>query len=374
MATGTGKGRGAEARVGALYEALEHYLTGPALFDATAVTQADCLEIARGPLSSDLAVALLARRPTQRLACHSYRSLTEERAVLVPVFLSAPWYVESHAGHLREKASDTCDYGELMRYSCNSGSAIGVTAAEALLHALNEVIERDAFSLLLARSFLGEGATRLTVIDPATLPSGLARAFTACERLTNSQVHLLDITTNLGVPTMLAYSPPTAGRPHRRGVGTSLSSTHAAWRALTEFLQISLGEESSPPSRSPHAHLTGLVAYPALFACGRFDLTDHLRTAWTMPFIPTGSASGPPHVQLQEVIATLTSHRYPLYHRTVAILPGEITAVHAIVPGLERFMIVTEGNLVIPGPRGRAAARESQNLTVARRDPAQPQH
>ncbi|MEU8404543.1 YcaO-like family protein [Nonomuraea sp. NPDC048892] len=362
-----GKGWRAEARVGALYEALEHYLTGPILFDSTALTLAGCQDIARGPLGGEPAAVLLARRPSQCLACYSYHSLTGGQDVPVPVFLSAPWYVETNADHLREEAADTCDYGELTRYSCNSGSAIGVTTAEALLHALNEVIERDAFSLLLARSFLGGGDSWLTVIDPGTLPRGPALALAACERRTTSQVHLLDITTDLGVPTMLAYIPPSSGRPHRRGVGTSLSSVHAAWRALTELLQVSLGEDLSPPPFSPRGHLAGLVAHPALYACGRFDLTDHLRATMTVPFAPSGSASGPPEVQLREVIATLASHGYSPYHRTVARLSGEITAVHAIVPGLERFMIITDGNLVIPGHRGRAAARESRNRAAGRR-------
>jgi ribosomal protein S12 methylthiotransferase accessory factor len=31
--------------------------------------------------------------------------------------------------------------------------------------------------------------------------------------------------------------------------------------------------------------------------------------------------------------------------------------VHVIVPGLERFMLIADGNLVVPGPRGQAVAR-----------------
>ena len=55
------------------------------------------------------------------------------------------------------------------------------------------------------------------------------------------------------------------------------------------------------------------------------------------------------------------AHRRPPYHRadhrTVAALPGEVTAVHAIAPGPERFMLVTDGDLVLPGPRGRRLCR-----------------
>src|SRR4051794_18035555 len=50
MAQGTGKGRCDEARAGALFEAVEHYLTGPDLFDPSAVELAESARLAAGPL------------------------------------------------------------------------------------------------------------------------------------------------------------------------------------------------------------------------------------------------------------------------------------------------------------------------------------
>ncbi len=358
MAQGMGKGWCEEARVGALFEALEHYLTGPALFDPEAVELAESAWVASGQLGSEAAAVLLAAAPTRPLACRRYRSMAGGGQVLVPLFLSAPWYVETHADGLRRRAGDDYDYGPLRRYSCNSGSAIGVTATEALLHALNETIERDAFSLLLTRAFLRPGGFRLTVIDPATLPERLARARLRAERLIGSPVHLLDIGGDLGVPTMLAYVAPTAGHPHRRGAGTSLSPACAAWRALTELLQTTLGEPLSRPDAPSRGELAALAPYPALHACGRFDLTDQLRTAVTTPFVPAAGTPGHPRAQLRELVATLAAHGYTPYRHTVAALPGEVTAVHVVVPGLERFMLVTDGNLVLPGSRALAAIRD----------------
>jgi len=174
---GMGKGRPGEARVGALFEAVEHYLTGPAGFDPAVVEPAAPARIAAGPLREDACSPLLARMPGRRMACLRYRALGGGGKALVPLFLSAPWYVETGAARLRELAGDDCDYAHLMRYSCNSGSAVGVTAAEALLHALNETIERDALSLLLVRAFLGGEGFRPRLIAPETLPHGPARAY-----------------------------------------------------------------------------------------------------------------------------------------------------------------------------------------------------
>ncbi|MEV5408956.1 YcaO-like family protein [Thermopolyspora sp. NPDC052614] len=359
MARGMGKGHPEEARVGALFEALEHYLTGPARYRPETVETVEPARIAAGPLGEEAWSPLLAGL-RGRLACHRYRPFGQGPGILVPLFLFAPWYVEHHAGRLREQAADTCEYDALMRYSCNSGSAIGVTAAEALLHALNEVIERDALSLLLVRAFLCPGESRLRLIDPATLPAEAAVAFSAAERATGTPVHLLDISGDLGVPTMLAYTPPTGSRPPRRGSGTSLSPGYAAWRALTELLQAALGE-TLPGAHVRGPDLTGLAAYPELHACGRFDLTEHLREAVTVPF---AAGAGPPpehpRAQVRRLVALLTARGHPPYRRTVAALPGRVVAVHAVVPGLERFMLVTDGNLVLPGLRGRRWCRAAR--------------
>ncbi|MFG1704135.1 YcaO-like family protein [Nonomuraea sp. M3C6] len=356
LACGMGKGRPAEARVGALFEALEHYLTGPAGFDPADVEPAPPAGIAAGPLRADACALLLARMPGRRMACLPYRPLGGGREALVPLFLSAPWYVETGGARLRELAGDDCDYAHLMRYSCNSGSATGVTAAEALLHALNEAIERDALSLLLVRAFLSRGGFRPRLIDPETLPHGHARAYETAGRLTGSPVHLLDITSDVGVPTMLAYTAPTSRHPHRRGAGTSLSPAYAAWRALTELVQVTLGEGLSRSGAPARGDLAGLAAHPALRACGRFDLTGLLREARLVPFPQAAEAAGPPGGQLRKVTAMLAARGHTAYHRTVCALPGGVTAVHVIVPALERFMLVTDGNLVLPSRRGQAAA------------------
>ncbi|MEU6786024.1 YcaO-like family protein [Nonomuraea angiospora] len=377
VAWGMGKGRPDEARVGALFEAVEHYLTGPAGFDPAAVRPVAPAALATGPLRGDACALLLTGTPGRRMACLRYRLLDgpplPHRRVdaLVPLFLSAPWYAETGAAPLRELAGDDCDYADLMRYSCNSGSAVGITAAEALLHALNEAVERDALSLLLVRAFLGGDGFRLSLIDPGTLPPGLARAYATAEELTGSPVHLLDITSDLGVPTMLAYTAPAGHRPHRRGGGTSLDPAYAAWRALTELVQTTLGE-GLPHSVAARGDLTGLAAHPALHACGRFDLTGALCEARVVPFPQAAAAAGAPGAQLRKVAATLAARGHPAYHRMVRVLPCGITAVHVIVPELERFMLVTDGNLVLPGRRGLAVAagRVSESMPQDWRPPS----
>ncbi|MFC5826388.1 YcaO-like family protein [Nonomuraea insulae] len=358
-ARGCGKGDGEAARVGALYEALEHHLTGPARFDPAHVHLIRAADLLAGPVAGEAAATVLAGLGDTPVACHAYRPLRPApggaETLMVPLALSAPHYVDDPA--LRHAAGDGCDYAGLARYSCNSGSAIGVGRAEALVHALNESIERDAFSLLLARAFLAPPRRhRLAVVDPATLPASLAAAHARAEEVLAARVHLLDITTDLGVPAYLAYSPPTAERDHRRGAGASLFAPYAAWRALAELVQSALAT-AAHAGPVPRVDLRGLAPHPALYACGHFDLTPHLAHARQAPPLPAeGPAPDGPATHLDHLTRLLTATGHRPYHRIAAELPGDIVAVHTYVPGLERFMLITQGNLILPGARARAAA------------------
>ncbi|NRQ30910.1 YcaO-like family protein [Nonomuraea sp. NN258] len=352
-ARGCGKGSTETARTGAIFEALEHYLTGPERFDAAEVQLHPGAALAEGPLAADACAPLLAVTP--EVACHMYTPLpggpADTAPLPVPVILTTSWYLD--APDCRELAGDRTDYRQLVRYGCNSGSAIGLTASEALVHALNESIERDAISLLLARAFVSPHPFHLQVIDPATLPADLAAAHRTAQEVTGGHVHLLDATTDLGVPTFVAYRTNAGQGKQRLGAGTSLSAHHAAWRALAEVVQLTIGESIHVPAP---ADLTPLERYPQLHACARFDLIDHLAHAHSVAFSAGPEPPGHPDAQLRRLVSLLSAAGYHPYHRIAAVTPSGITAVHTFVPGLERFMLILSEVLTLPGPRARAAA------------------
>jgi len=350
---GLGKGKSEEARAGAIFEALEHYLCGPAGFVPEETVLCEAAELVSGPLEADPAMALLDEVGTSSLPCYRFESLTDQRELAVPLVLTSPWYAEGYSSDVRASLGDDSDYTELMRYSSNSGSAIGVSAAEALLHALNEVIERDAFSLFLVRTFFDSGGTIPHVIDPSLLFSEAAAVHRLAEEINQAPVYLIDITSDLGVPTMLAYTPGQVGRSYRRGAGTSLNAAYAVWRALTELVQTSLfspGDEGQPS-------LEGLRRHPTLHACGSLDLEEMLDGVRVVP-PPTAEASPEkPKYQLDRLIERLEHAGFAAYWRTIGVLDGGVTAAQVVVPGLEKFMLVCAGNLVVPGARARDVLR-----------------
>ncbi|MCM1965115.1 YcaO-like family protein [Streptomyces sp. G1] len=355
-AVGHAAGSPARAALAAVCEALERHLTGPAGFDPARTRLRYAGELARGVLAAEASALLLAAVPEQRLACWTYEPLAEVHELDVPVYVSAPWYADPEQGAaLREQAGDRGDYRALSRYAVNSGYGLDLSLTDATLHALYETVERDSCSLLLARTFLGTGH-HLAELDPDTLPPDLACLHAQVEDSAGRRVHLLDATTDLDIPTVVAYSPPTPERPYFRGQGASLSPHQAVRRALIELLE-SVQVRALAPGHSldRQADLRALRSYPRLHACGRFDLTDQLSRAELVPFADRRQPPGGPQHRLDHTLSLLAAGGYTAYRRTIRVLPGDIHVVHVLVPGLERFFAVVKGALVLPGPRGRHA-------------------
>ena len=128
---------------------------------------------------------------------------------------------------------------QLFRFHTN-GIAAGNTIEEAILHALFEVIERDAWSI--AESFNRTNAD-IEIDDPDSVPGRLLKNF----RDAGIEINLKDLTTDVGVTTIGASSDDVRTKDPEMldiGVGTHLNPEIAAIRALTEVAQ----------SRTTHKH------------------------------------------------------------------------------------------------------------------------
>jgi len=124
------------------------------------------------------------------------------------------------------------------RYHTN-GIAAGNTMEEAILHALLELVERDAWSI--AEAF--NTAKADIIVKEGSLCHRLIKRFED----SGVKIHLKDLTSDLGIPTVGAASDDTMSKDPALlsvGVGTHLNPEIAAVRALTEVAQ----------SRTTHKH------------------------------------------------------------------------------------------------------------------------
>ena len=113
-----------------------------------------------------------------------------------------------------------------------NGLASGNTFEEAVFHALSEVIERDAWSLVEACRDTGPCVTGIT--DPAIL--AMQEKFAKAQ----VEVRVRDITSDIGIPTMAAVADDVLLKDPMLltiGIGTHTSARIAVMRALTEVAQ-----------------------------------------------------------------------------------------------------------------------------------------
>jgi len=129
--------------------------------------------------------------------------------------------------------------GQGIFVATTNGLAAGNTLAEAVLHALCEVIERDAVALWMMRIRHGRAPHPLS--DPERVGPASRELLTLLDK-TNMLVHIWDVTSDLDVPSYVcAIDDQRSGRapPLGRffGSGCHSSADVAVCRAITEAAQ-----------------------------------------------------------------------------------------------------------------------------------------
>jgi ribosomal protein S12 methylthiotransferase accessory factor len=123
------------------------------------------------------------------------------------------------------------NFRQIFRTSTN-GLASGNTPEEAIFHALCEVIERDAWSLVEATRNTGPAVVNID--DP--MIAGMQKKFAEAQ----VDVIVRDITSDIGIPTMAAVADDVLLKDPSLltiGIGTHTNARIAVMRALTEVAQ-----------------------------------------------------------------------------------------------------------------------------------------
>jgi ribosomal protein S12 methylthiotransferase accessory factor len=235
-----------------------------------------------------------------------------------------------------------------------NGLASGNTPAEAVLHGLCEVVERDACALWDHRSAAEQMATRIdlgTVDDPAV--TGLVEQFSAA----GVAVEVWNVTSDIGIPAFRAMIFDQASDPLLYPMGAALGAgCHpdrevALCRALTEAAQSRLTAIAGSRDDLVRAdygadQVEQAMAYHRLIrgdGAGRADVRS-------IPSLSTDTVDA----DVEVVMARLRA--VGLRQAIVVELsdPGDdvaISVARVIVPGLEG---PTDGARYRPGPRVRA--------------------
>lgn len=352
VGSGLGKGLGTQAYASALFEAIEHYawfrdspsimtLPEPIDFDGRDKGLSGCspdLELICG--REEVHFSRVAMKPVG----HSGQSIN------YPFFLTHPFW---HATHASEKES--IGRFALRRYSTNSGTASGVSAADALLHGLLEAVERDAIGIELLRVVVSKSPAPARRVLAENIFRGFAETVCEVERDGIEFLASWDFTAkDICVPVALVGVIDKQDGRVSFGTGASLLAEYAFERALLEAVQ-TVHALRTLPDRKPYRTIDSSA--PAFIRCaldrGHFQFSGGVEYVTPECFLePSVVTELSPQAQLEAIASRLTSLAMPVYRRT--LLSGTVSVEQVVVPRLERFHVVTSGVPVAPSARGRS--------------------
>lgn len=223
----------------------------------------------------------------------------------------------------------------LFRYHTN-GIASGNTLEEAILHALFEVVERDAWSVAESRG----KAFADVLVEEDSVPGKLLSKFEE----QGVRIHLKDLTHDIGIPTIGAAADDTASEDPELltiGVGTHLNPNIACIRAITEVAQ----------SRTTHKHgVKGNAKLQRITQEMGYEKIKAVNSVWYSDLkekIPLNEMTdlSTPYVldDIEAVLDRLVDVGFDMAIAVDLTRPEtEIPVVRMIVPGLEVYAMDPE--------------------------------
>lgn len=211
----------------------------------------------------------------------------------------------------------------------SNGCAAGNSTAEAVLHGLFELIERDAVALWW------HNRTRAPGVDLGALPDGRLAEQVACHAGIGRELWVLDITSDLGVPVMVAVSrrvtdPDGTGERILLGFGAHLDPTVAARRAVAEVNQmLPLDGVAPEPTQDPD--------WLVWCRCTAADAPHVLPAGTAAPAAALRARGADLRDEVSGLVATLAAHDLEVLVLDQTRPDIGLPVVRVVVPGLRTY-------------------------------------
>lgn len=332
-----GMGKGKSYRLGSLAEAIEHYFGAHETEDDVHFVPAQSIAHQADAKSCGLLTSL-EKFSSELVPTASYfpYSFTTDTCLAVPLVLVNPWL--NHDG----VDSESKDF--LSRYSYSTGTALGLTLEDALLHALNEQIERHYLSEFYMYILGLKHRLQFVEIDKNTIKEWDKYS----EFLTKEYrwkiilgQGMADVFFCLAVGSSYHSSQPMSVL----GSGASLHKDVALERALTEIIQghccvseNTIKQDAEVKRSLDKNHLLKKLIFIEDYLFKRVDW-DEIKDKVT--YYSTRQ-------QVDQLNQWLTFKKHPVYYRIKTPPYSPFVVVSTFVPGLERFHLIREGSFVAP--------------------------
>lgn len=236
-------------------------------------------------------------------------------------------------------------------YYTNNGWASGGSVDEATLHALNELVERDATSNALLSNIFDSLQGRLMIPEDTVL-GGIQSAI---EKQTGSPVYMVSVPALSGTVVLSICWTGTTDLPPSMGCGASQFSGYAAYRSLLELWQELCADKDSislEERKRARALRFMTTNYPNLHKALQFRNLPELISRFDKEnvFYEIPRPEKIPDVPKQICNITQDLLRYNIHiWRRVAFQANvdnsscNPSVIQLVAPGLERFHVIRSG-------------------------------
>ena len=347
-----GFGKGAYYLLGGLAEAVEHYFSLSEARQGSLELALESKDIATQEAFCNCNIMqTLGTFPTEamQVVCYYSWPWAEKCCAYVPAIFVNPLYIQDSTG-----PSEAQKY--LARYSYSTGFALGLTLEDALLHALNENIERHYLSHFYLHVLPNqETLFEFSELDQVSLRESFREATDFLDKHYQWKILISKEDSMGGVVFSMVIGNRTGPLKHEFplsviGLGASLYGEVAVQRSISEFLQGHFPEQSELDQREKDiyghlknlSHVKGLIDLMGVKTLARMSWHDFRRIR------PPVEASLSTRRQLDHMVNGLHKSGYNTLYRIMTKQHDPFYVVHVLVPGFERFHLMREGNFVAP--------------------------
>lgn len=342
---GNGKGLNDEAIASAIYESLEHYFYDTQEPTVKELSLSDLI-MNNGNISADYWYSLLTKKHySGSISCYSYKKLGSSSTAEFyhPAFLTNINFNGDQ--RLMQK------YPQLKLYSTNDGCASGTNQTESLVHAISETIERDSISQFIAKSLIGKVGAKQVRFE--SLPDNLLKLFSEIRDYTSSTIIILDIKSDLEIPSYLVYTiDRNVSKLPIFGAGSSLNENYALSRALTECLQ-SYQLMNRKRRQEELTILSNFQKFPAYLNAITFASLNKIPSNYNETCVNFAG----PEDELQALNVILKKHGITVLYRNLT-QSESLSVDQVVIPSLDGFNLILEGLPIMPGKRTQIALQE----------------
>ena len=348
---GAGSGLKLNAQVKAIYEALEEALLYQFCLEPTAKIRfystltSPCADLLKK-------LELLPAVFNQFKATHPWIELQhlgqKNQSLYYPMSLFCP-----HLAYQEAYVNQT----ELTALANSTGIAIGANFEEAVLHGINDWIERDAYGIFLLTTII-KPKYPARCVKKASLPNALQKHILHIENLHEDELYIIDITTNFNIPAFLVSFTRQKVPVQPSGLGAALCKAAALELALLEALQ-ARDRYNQNTHIARRKILAQYQAQPPLLAAFTCDMALLSRQGRIQNVTWDGIANPPLASTLSGQIDWLVNHlknfEVNIYCQTLFNDRNHLHLVYVLLSGIETFGTMREGLFTPIKKRGKAA-------------------